>query len=74
MTLGDIKKGDRARILDVNAEDHTSQRLMAMGIMPSQLVEVVQHAPMGDPIMVTVNCNCLSLRRLDASSVHVELL
>ena len=71
MHLGQLQKGQHARILTIDADQGVSQRLMAMGLLPDELVEVIQLAPLGDPITVVSNGNRISLRRADAATVLV---
>ena len=45
---------------------------MEMGCVPGELVQVVQVAPLGDPISIAVSGYTLSLRISEASSIFVE--
>lgn len=74
MTLNDLKKGSDARIIALDVDNETSQRLMVMGLLPEMTVKVVHVAPLGDPIAVEYSGRCLSMRRAEAAEVVVELL
>jgi ferrous iron transport protein A len=58
----------------VIALDGLVQRLMEMGLLEGEEVEVVGFAPMGDPMEVRLGDYRLSLRRVEAARVHVEPL
>jgi len=49
------------------------RRLMDMGLVPGEAVQVVKVAPLGDPIEVTVKSYCLSLRKQEAEGIAVEV-
>jgi Fe2+ transport system protein FeoA len=43
-----------------------------MGLLPGTAVEIVQVAPLGDPVEIEFNGMRLSLRKADAAAVVVE--
>jgi DtxR family Mn-dependent transcriptional regulator len=50
-TLGDLREGERARVMRVSDKDAQRLRYLgSLGIVPGALVEVVQRAPYGGPI------------------------
>ncbi len=49
-TLDSIPQGRRARIVDVTGDDAISVRLMEMGLIQGEAIEVLGVAPLGDPI------------------------
>ena len=58
----------------IDGDDGLVQRLMEMGLLEGEEVEVVGFAPMGDPMEVRLGDYRLSLRRVEAARVHVEPL
>lgn len=48
------------------------RRLMEMGLIRGTTIELVRHAPMGDPVEVKVKGYRLSLRRGEAEAVLVQ--
>ena len=50
------------------------QRLMEMGMLEGDEVELLAVAPLGDPIELRLGDSRLSVRRADAARVEVELL
>jgi ferrous iron transport protein A len=73
-TLDQLKTGQLARILDVQGDDTISLRLMEMGLIEGEEVELLGRAPLGDPIEFSVRGYRLSLRASEARRVDVLLL
>jgi Fe2+ transport system protein FeoA len=74
VTLDTLRQGQRARIVDVVGDDAISVRLMEMGLVEGEVVELVGFAPLGDPIEFRVHGYRLSLRSTEARRVQVERL
>lgn len=73
-TLDHLKPGDRGRIDGVEGTDALVQRLMEMGLLEGEEVEVVGVAPLGDPMELRLRDYRLSLRRAEAARIHVAPL
>jgi ferrous iron transport protein A len=73
-TLDQLRPGQRARITRIEGGDSLVQRLMEMGLIEGEPVEVVAFAPFGDPMEVRLGDYRLSLRRVEAARVQVEPL
>jgi ferrous iron transport protein A len=71
--LSKLAPGDRARIVAVGAIGPMKRRLMEMGVLPGEEVEVRKVAPLGDPIEVRVKSYSLSLRKSEAEAIAVEV-
>ena len=72
-TLDQLHVGDKARIMGFNSQEVGFRRkLLALGLMPGAIVEVARHAPLGDPIQVTLRGTSVSLRKTEASIIDVE--
>ncbi len=72
-TLADLKKGQPAQVLGFqNAEHPSAQRLMQLGMIKGELIELLRSAPGGDPIEYRVMGYNLSLRRAEAAGILVE--
>lgn len=71
MTLRDTKPGMIVRI-DSVGESELKQRLMTMGLIPGTRVEILNSAPMGDPIAIRLRSYNLAMRRADAAHVEVS--
>ena len=70
MTLKDTNPGMIVRIDEVG-ESALKQRLMTMGLIPGTRVEILNSAPLGDPIALRLRSYNLALRRDDAASIQV---
>ena len=73
-SLDQLRPGRRGRITRIDGEDGLVQRLMEMGLLEGEEVEVVGFAPLGDPMEVRLGDYRLSLRRVEAARVRVDPL
>lgn len=71
--LAELSPGARARITAIGAVGPMRRRLMDMGVMPGQEIEVEKVAPLGDPIEVRIRSYHLSLRKKEAEGITVEV-
>ncbi len=71
MKLKDTKSGMVVRI-DSVGESELKQRLMTMGLIPGTRVEVLNSAPLGDPIALRLRSYNLAMRRDDAAQIEVS--
>lgn len=74
MTLRDLKPGETAKVVVINAEGAFRRRIMDMGITTGVNIKLVKVAPLGDPLEVTVRGYQLSLRKEEAASLEMELV
>jgi Fe2+ transport system protein FeoA len=70
--LGELAAGERAKVVRVIGPGPIRRRLMDMGLMPGESVEVVRRAPLGDPLQVRVQDCSLSIRRDEAMHIYVQ--
>ena len=74
-TLSNLEKGMKAKVVGyADGNPAYRARLLALGITRGVGVEVVNLAPLGDPIEISLRGFHLSLRRSEASIVEVVLL
>lgn len=73
-TLDQLSEGSRARIHQVRGNDGIATRLMEMGLIEGEEIQVLGRAPLGDPIEYLVYGYRLSLRAQEARRVDVEPL
>ena len=73
-SLDQLRPGERGRVTALEGGDVLIQRLMEMGLLDGEEVEVLGFAPLGDPMEVRVGDGRLSLRRTEAARVRVERL
>jgi len=73
MTLNFLKKSQKGTIIAINA-GNVPLKLIEMGCLPGNIVEVLQIAPLSDPIYIKVNDSFLSIRKDLAKEIEVELI
>lgn len=71
--LSELRPGQEAVILRIEAEGAIRQRLLEMGFVCGEHVRVKQHAPLGDPMELVLMGYHLSLRREECACIWVEL-
>lgn len=71
MTLADLPRRERRRVLAVHGDDALAQRLADQGLWPGVVVEVVTTALGGDPLLVRLQGFRLALRRDEARRVQL---
>jgi ferrous iron transport protein A len=72
-TIANLKKGDRALIKDFDA-DVIPLKLLEMGCLPGNMVELLQIAPFGDPLYLDINGSHLAIRLETAREIEVEYI
>jgi Fe2+ transport system protein FeoA len=70
-SLDQFRAGQRVRIVALAGTDALVQRLMEMGLLEGEEVEIVGFAPLGDPLEIRLGDYCLSLRRREAARIEV---
>ena len=70
-TLADLKKGETAVIIDVSSIE-IPLKLLEMGCLPGNNVQLVQIAPFSDPMYLNVNGSHLAIRKETAIHVLIE--
>ncbi len=72
-TINSLKKGEKAIIKDFDI-DTIPLKLLEMGCLPGNLVELLQIAPFGDPLYLNINGSHLAIRIETAKEIEVEIL
>lgn len=72
-TIYSLKKGEKAIIKDFNL-DNIPLKLLEMGCLPGNTVELLQIAPFGDPLYLNINNSFLAIRLETAKKIEVELI
>lgn len=71
--LSKLKKGDRAKIIDISGADHlVRRRLLDLGITEGSEVCVKCKMPFGGPYMLESCGQCVGIRRNEASCIKVD--
>ena len=72
-TVDLLQIGDKATIINVDL-DNIPLKLLEMGCLPNNELEIIQIAPLGDPIYLNVNKGShLAIRKETAREIEVEL-
>lgn len=72
-TIADLKRGQRGIIKDF-ALEFIPLKLLEMGCLPGNEVELVQTAPFRDPIYLNINGSHLAIRKETAQHIEIEIL
>ncbi|QOG03198.1 FeoA family protein [Flavobacterium sp. MDT1-60] len=72
-TIHTLKKGEKAIIKDFDI-DLIPLKLLEMGCLPGNLVELLQIAPFGDPLYLDINGSHVAIRIETARAIEVELI
>jgi len=72
-TIHTLKKGEKAIIKDFDI-DLVPLKLLEMGCLPGNLVELLQIAPFGDPLYLDINGSHVAIRIETAREIEVELI
>jgi ferrous iron transport protein A len=71
LTIADLKKGERGVIKDISSE-RVPLKLLEMGCLPGNTVELVQVAPFDDPMYLNINGSHLAIRKETAALIPIE--
>ncbi len=71
--LSDFTVGESGIIKAVNGEGKIRRRLFDMGVTPGADLLMRKKAPLGDPIEITIRGYELTLRKVEAACVEVDV-
>ncbi len=71
--LSEFSIGEKGKIVLVGGEGMTRRRLFDMGVTPGAEVYLKKRAPLGDPLEVHIRGYELTLRKVEASQVEMEV-
>jgi len=72
-TIAQLEIGEKAIIKDFDI-DFIPLKLIEMGCLPGNMVELLQVAPFGDPLFLNINDSHLAIRLETASVIQVEII
>jgi ferrous iron transport protein A len=72
-TISNLKKGEKAIISAFDVES-IPLKLLEMGCLPGNRVELLQIAPFGDPLYLNINGSHVAIRLETACEIEVEIL
>jgi ferrous iron transport protein A len=70
--LSDLKPGEEGIIKEYN-NNEILLKLLEMGCVPGEKIQMEQVAPLGDPISVNISGYHLSLRKEEADQIIVDI-
>lgn len=70
-SLADLRRGEKAIIIEFEVE-LVPLKLLEMGCLPGNEVELVQIAPFHDPMYLNINGSHLAIRKETALHILVE--
>ena len=71
MTVADLKKGESGIITDSSSDD-IPLKLLEMGCLPGNEVELLQTAPFNDPIYLNINGSHVAIRQNIAALIQIK--
>lgn len=72
VALSELRAGESGTITGFVSENPITARLMQLGVLEGEHVDVIRRAPAGDPIEIRILGYSLSLRGAEASLVRVD--
>ena len=72
-TIRSLKKGEKAIIKDFDI-DIVPLKLLEMGCLPGNMVELLQIAPFGDPLFLNINGSHVAIRVETAKEIEVDII
>lgn len=73
MKLTQLKKGNLARISGFEVES-IPLKLLEMGCLPGNNIELIQKAPFGDPLCFRINDTNVAIRIETAQNIFIDLI
>lgn len=70
--LSQLQKGQKAVIVDFDS-NIIPLKLIEMGCLPGNTVELLQTAPFGDPLFLNINDSYLAIRLETAKEIFIEI-
>lgn len=71
MTIADLKKGEKGIITDSSSHD-IPLKLLEMGCLPGNSVQLLQLAPFADPLYLNINGSHLAIRKDTAALIKIR--
>ena len=71
LTIAHLKRGERGIITDVSSK-LIPLKLLEMGCLPGNIVELVQIAPFKDPMYLNINGTHLAIRKETAILILID--
>jgi len=72
MKMSELKAGDKATVISVDAKGEVGQRLLDMGLVKGTKFKAIRKAPLGDPLEIKLRGFIMALRVKEAELITVE--
>lgn len=72
--LQHAKTGSKIRLVRIDVQGVLRRRLLDLGFVPGNTIEVLQKSPLGDPVAFRVNNTIIALRKDESSMIYGELI
>lgn len=73
LTVAHLKRGQKGIIKEFSV-DNVPLKLLEMGCLPGNSVELVQMAPFSDPLYININGSHLAIRKETALHIEIDLI
>jgi len=74
MNLEELKDGQWAKITNIKASGFVKKRLLFLGFRTGKEIKMIKSAPFKDPLEVSFGNSNLSIRRIEAAQIDIEVL
>ncbi len=71
--LDEMERGERGKVIEISSCGSLRSRIMDMGIVRGAEIEMVRRAPLGDPLEFLLKGYKLTLRKVEAANVLLEV-
>ncbi|GGH11836.1 FeoA family protein [Paenibacillus segetis] len=72
--LSEAELGNTLRITRIDVEGVLRRRLLDLGFVVGNDIEVLRHSPLGDPTAFRVSNTTIALRKEESSLIYGELI
>ncbi|BAK72739.1 FeoA family protein [Arcobacter sp. L] len=74
MRLDEVKKGNKVKVLRLNAKGKLLYKLLDMGFVKGAFIEIIREAPLYDPMELKIHNYNLTLRKSEAKLIEIEII
>jgi len=71
--LSDLRAGEKGVVTKVIGNSMIKRRIIDMGVVAGTIIEVQKFAPLGDPMEVKIKGFNLSLRKVEAAIIELNI-
>jgi Fe2+ transport system protein FeoA len=71
--LSEFELNETGTIVKVDGEGKLRRRIFDMGVTPGAKVKLIKKAPLGDPLEINIRGYELTLRKIEADIVTLEM-